>query len=136
MNQIVKITAENPTYTSIVPVSKEQAKILYNAKENPSARLSEFINKRIKFTDVFMEMADVMEKDENGNPTGVVNSTVKTILITPDGKGILTTSMGVARSLYSMFQIFGTPDTWEEPMECEVKQIDIGKNRTFKLEIC
>lgn len=135
-NAIIRINEENPAYTSMTVTTKEERKAFYNAVENPDHKLSEFINKKITFSNVSMEMSQVQARDDAGNPIpDTFNPAVKTVLVTPDGKGIISTSMGVARALYSMFQIFGTPDTWDEPMTCIVKQVEIGKNRTFKLEV-
>lgn len=136
MNEIIRITEDNPTFSSLVPTNREEQVLFYNAVENPTSKLSKFINKRIKFSNVFMEQVTICDKDDDGKPIpNTEKPTVKTVLITPEGEGILSTSMGVARSLYSMFQIFGTPDTWESPMEVEVTQVEIGKNRTFKLKV-
>lgn len=135
-NAIIRINEENPAYTSMTVTTKEERKAFYNAVENPEHKLSEFINKKVTFSNVSMEMSQVQARDDAGNPIpDTFNPAVKTVLVTPDGKGIISTSMGVARALYSMFQIFGTPDTWDEPMTVVVKQIEIGKNRTFKLEV-
>lgn len=135
-NAIVRISEDNPTYQSLVPKNREEQMTFYNALENPEEKLSAYINKRLKFTNVYMEQITICEKDDDGHPIpNTEKTTIKTVLITPDGKGILSTSMSVARSLYTMFQIFGTPDTWDAPMEVIVQQIDIGKNRTFKLKV-
>lgn len=138
MNAIVRINEENPTYSSmsLANASKEEKALFFNAVENPTEKLSKYINKRIKFTNVYMEQIIMCDKDDEGKPIPMTEKpTVKTVLITPEGNGIISTSMGIARALYSMFQIFGTPDTWDAPMECIVQQVDIGKNRTFKLKV-
>ena len=135
MNDLVKLTETGDQYSSLVPTSREEQKLFFNAVDNPTEKLSKYINKRIKFVNVFMERIDIVERDEDGNPTGVVNSTIKTVLITTDGNGVISTSMGIARALMTMFRVFGTPDTWDEPMECIVEQVEIGKNRTFKFKV-
>lgn len=135
MNELVKLNETGDQYSSLVPTSREEQKLFFNAVDNPTEKLSKYINKRIKFVNVFMERIDMVERDDEGNPTGVVNSTIKTVLITPDGNGVISTSMGIARALMTMFRVFGTPDTWDEPMECIVEQVEIGKNRTFKFKV-
>jgi hypothetical protein len=136
-NQIMKINDENLNYTSMTLASKRDKVTFYNAIQNPSSKLSEHINKKISFVHVAMSACEIQEKDDLGNPIpDAIHKTVKTIFVTPEGNGIITTSMGVARALLDMFNIFGTPDTWDEPMTCLVKQVEIGKNRTFKLEVC
>lgn len=135
-NAIIRITDENPSYTSLVANTRKEKAILVNAKSNPSHKLSEFINKKITFSNVCLEKTLIMEKDKDGNPTGEVHDAIRTVLITPDGDGIVSTSKGVAQSLYDIFSVFGTPDMWgDEPMEVIVRQIEIGKGRMFKLEV-
>lgn len=135
MYTVMRINEENPQYTSMALSSKEEMKAFYNAVENPTGRLSEFINKEFTFSNVSMELSQVAERDDSDNPTGNYNQVVKTVLVTPDGKGYISTSMGIARALYSLFALFGTPEVWDEPMTCLIKQVDIGKNRTYKLEV-
>lgn len=134
MNAIVRINDENPCYSSLVPSSREEQKLFFNAKENPQYKVSDFINKTFAFSNIFMEKTEIMEKDENGNPTGVVTDAIKTVFITNDGVGIVSTSKGIANAVYGLIQVFGTPDTWEEPMVVEVQQVELKNgNRTFKL---
>lgn len=136
-NAIIRIDDNNPTYCSLIAETRSEKAAFYNAVENPVAKLSEFINKKITFSNVFMTQTVITEKDDAGMPIpGTEKECIKTVLITPEGDGILSTSGGVARALFSMFQIFGTPDEWDEPMTVEVKQIDVGKNRTYKLNVC
>lgn len=131
-NEIIRITEETPSYCSMVAGTRQEQAILYNAVQNPDSKISDHINERIQFVNVKMDMVEI-EDDE----TGETRKAVKTVLITPDGKGIICTSNGIARCLMDMFSIFGTPDTWEgEVMECIVRQVETGKGRTFKLEVC
>ena len=132
--ELMRITDNNPTYCSMTVVSKEEKVKFYNAVQNCEKKISDYINKRISFNNIYLEKTEVMEKDKNGNPTGVITDAVKIVLIQPDGEGIVSTSKGILTSLYALFQIFGTPDTWDEPMEVEVKQIETAKGRTFKLQ--
>lgn len=135
MNELMRITDENPTYCSMVVSNREQQKAFYNAVQNCDKKMSDYINKELTFTDVYMEKTEVMEKDAKGNPTGVIQDAVKIVLILEDGTGVVSTSKGILTSLYAMFRIFGTPDMWEEPMTVCVKQIETTKGRTFKLEV-
>lgn len=136
MNELMNIKDTNFEYTSMQIASMEDKKKFYNAVENPTHKLSEFINKEIVIKDVSMVATQVQERDDLGNPIPEhYSDTIKTVIVTPEGDGIISTSMGLARALVSMFRIFGMPDTWDEPLRCTVKQVDVGKNRTFKLEV-
>ena len=136
MNELMNIKDSNFEYTSMQVATMEDKKKFYNAVENPTHKLSEFINKEIVIKDVSMVASQVQERDDAGNPIpDRYSDTVKTVIVTPEGDGIISTSIGLARALVSMFRIFGMPDTWDEPLRCTVKQVDVGKNRTFKLEV-
>lgn len=130
MFEIKRITDDNPTYCSLVPQTQHEKAILYNATQNPSHKLSEFINQRITFTNVFMEQVEIQDEE-----SGEIRKGVRTILFTPEGEGITATSNGVARSMYGIFSIFGTPDTWEDGVSVIVRQTETAKGRTFKLEV-
>jgi len=135
-NELMNIKDNNFEYTSMQVATVEDKKKFYNAVENPTSKLSEYINKEIIIKDVSMVASQVQERDDVGNPIpDQYSDTIKTVIVTPEGNGIISTSMGLARALVSMFRIFGTPDTWESPMRCVVKQVDVGKSRTFKLEV-
>ena len=109
--------------------SFEDRKAFFNAVQNPTSKVSDYINKRITIQDVYMEKAEYT--DDNGVTQGV-----KTVIITPEGEGILANSMGIAKALYGIFDIFGMPSSWNEPMTVEVKQVETPKGRYFKLEVC
>lgn len=131
-NEIIRINEETPAYCSMVAETRQEKAVLYNAVQNPDSKISDHINQKIQFINVKMEQVEMTDEE-----TGDTHKAIRTILITPDGKGILCTSNGIARSLYDMFSIFGTPDTWDgEVMECIVRQVETGKGRTFKLEVC
>lgn len=130
-NQIVRISEENQAICTMQVASTEDKKAFYNATQNPTAKVSDFINQTITIRDVYMEKAQYVDEE-----TGLVTDGVKTIIITPEGEGILANSMGVARSLYSLFDIFGMPSEWDEPITVKVKQIEVkGGNRYFKFEV-
>lgn len=134
-NAIVRITEDNPEYTSMRATTKEEQKKLYNAIENPDGKISSLINKRIKIENIHLIQAEITERDDDGNPTGYTIPVIKSTIITDNGKVYFSTSKGIYRALVSMCRAFGTPDTWDEPMEVEIQQMEIGKNRTFKIKV-
>lgn len=131
MFEIQRITDDNPMYCSMAAESKEEQAIIYNAMQNPTHKLSEFINQRVTFSNVFMEQVEITDEEDDG----VTRKAVRTVLITPEGEGIVATSNGVARSMYNLFKIFGTPESWEDSMSVIVRQVETAKGRTFKLEV-
>lgn len=126
---IQRIDDVNKSMTTMDCSTTEQKKIFFNAVQNPTSKVSDYINKQITIKDVYMEQAEY-EGDEG------VTKGVKTVIITPDGEGILANSMGVAKALYGIFDIFGMPSEWDEPMTVMVKQVETPKGRYFKFEVC
>ena len=126
---IQRISNDNESICTMELNSFEDRKAFFNAVQNPTSKVSDYINKRITIQDVYMEKAEYT--DDNGTTQGV-----KTVIITPEGEGILANSMGIAKALYGIFDIFGMPSSWNEPMTVEVKQVETPKGRYFKLEVC
>lgn len=125
---IQRIDDVNKSMSTMECNTTADKKIFFNAVQNPSSKVSDYINKEITIKDVYMEQAEY-EGD------GGVTKGVKTVIITPDGEGILANSMGVARALYGIFDIFGMPSEWDEPMTVMVKQVETPKGRYFKFEV-
>ena len=125
---VQRIDDVNKSMTTMDCNTREEKKLFYNAVQNPTAKVSDFINKTLTIADVYMEQAEY--NDDQGTTTGI-----KTVIITPDGQGILANSMGIAKALYGIFDIFGMPSEWDEPMTVEVKQVETPKGRYFKLEV-
>lgn len=129
-NAIKRISDENQSLCTMAVATTEDKKAFYNATQNPAHKISEFIDKSITIRDVYMEKATYVDED-----TGIVTDGVKTVIITPEGEGILAQSMGVARSLYALFDIFGLPSEWEEPLTVIVKQVDTQNGLYYKFEV-
>lgn len=113
-------------YCTLVCETVEQKKNLFNLTSNPSKKVSEMINKKIMLKDVYME--EVFLTDEE---TGEVNQGIRIILIDDKQEGYVCVSKGIKNSLQKLFSIFGTPNNWEKPIEIEVKQLTIGKDRNI-----
>lgn len=126
---IQRIDDVNRSMTTMETNTFEDRKTFFNAVQNPSSKVSEHINQQITIANVYMEQAEY-EGDE-GTTKGV-----KTVIITPDGEGILANSMGVAKALYGIFDIFGMPSEWDEPLTVWVRQVETPKGRYFKFEVC
>lgn len=113
-------------YCTLVCETVEQKKDLFNLTSNPKRKVSEMINKKIMLKDVYME--EVFLTDEE---TGEVNQGIRIILIDDKKEGYVCVSKGIKNSLQKLFSIFGTPNQWENPIEIEVKQLTIGKDRNI-----
>lgn len=120
---------ENQSLCTMSCDTVAEKKVFFNAVQNPSSKVSDYINQEIVIKDIFMEKA--FYEDGNGGMT----EGVKTIIITPDGSGILANSTGIAKSIFALFDIFGAPAEWDEPITCIVRQVETPNGRYFKLEV-
>lgn len=122
-NFIVELTAPaEACYCSVTADSEKDKVALYNATNNPTARLKSMINKPIKVKDVFVEVVQCVNKD-----TGEVKKCPRTVLIDDKGNSYTAVSLGVFSALRKLFAIFGTPDVWKDPIT--VTPIGVQKDK-------
>lgn len=109
------------------PGDKVQAKIVYNAMNNPTHKLADFINKKIVVENILIEVNDIMNDD-----TGDIDRVPRTVLISPDGTSYRATSKGVFNSIRNAYMAFG-PAPWAGGVEFEVKQVAVGRGQMLTL---
>lgn len=107
----------------------EQRKIVYNAMNNPENKLSDFINKKIKIENIYLEVCDFVN-----NETGEIDRAPKIVLISPDGKSYFTTAKGILNSINNACHVLGAMP-WPGGYEFEVKQRQVGKGKMLTLEM-
>lgn len=118
-------------YCSFVANTTDEKIKLYNAMTNPEKRVSEMVNKKIPLKDVYVEIVQMTNKE-----TGEVQPAPRIVLIDEKGTTYSCMSLGIFNSLKSLFNVFGTPDTWESPVIAEVLSIDRGERRVLSLRAC
>lgn len=120
---------ENQSLCTMTTETTAEKKVFFNAVQNPSSKVADYINQEIVIKDVYMEKAFYEDGD------GGMTEGVKTIIITPEGQGILANSNGIAKSIFALFDIFGMPAEWDEPITVTVRQVEVPAGRYFKLEV-
>lgn len=119
-NFIMSLTApKEACFCSLTADTAEKKKSLFNATNDPDHRIKEFVNKPIKVKDVFVEVVECTNRD-----TGEVRKCPRIVLIDDKGVSYTAVSIGVFSALRKIFSIFGTPDTWEEPITVTPKLIE------------
>lgn len=108
---------------------KEQAKIVYNAMNNPTYNLRDFVNKVIKVENVLIEISDLLNEE-----TGEIDRVPRTVLITPDGESYRATSKGVFNSIKNAYIALGEAP-WEGGIDFEVKQVSVGRGQMLTLQM-
>lgn len=111
------------------PGNKAQAKAVFNAMNNPTGRVKDLINKRIKVENILIEVNDLLNDE-----TGEVDRVPRCVLITPDGDSYTATSKGILNSIKNAYLAFGEAP-WEDGIEFEVKQKQVGKGSMLTLEM-
>lgn len=117
-NSLLVADSRRQTFSSWVPTTMEDRKAYYNAINMPGQKLSEAINMVVKVRHIYAETCEYKDRS-----TGEVIPGVRIVLIDDEGKSYNTSSIGVYNCLSKIFQIFGTPDVWTEPLAVRVKQI-------------
>ena len=127
-NLILFDDKEKNVFCSLSGESMEDKKKIYNAIQNADLLVNDCINKEILLRDVYCEKNVKNIIDEE---TGEVTSETKyrTILFDNDGVTYATGSYGIYNTLSRLFKIFGTPESWNEPLKVKIVKI---KNKHYK----
>lgn len=124
---LVAFNTENTelgTVQHFIDTSTREGKIkLYSALQN-AEKLEEHLNEPLNMTNAVAQVVRVVD-----DQTGETN-TVRIIIVTDDNKAYAATSPTLAAGLNTMFGIFGTPNTWTEPL-C-IKVVERRSRRGFK----
>lgn len=112
--------------------TKDDKKAFFNAIQNPDEQLRDHINKKIDLVNVYI--APVLL--ESSEEPGVKVQCPRIVLFGADGTSYTCVSVGVYNSLKTLFQTFGDPGEWDEPITVEVKQVSRGTNQLLTLKVC
>ena len=97
-------------YSSMNVQDHDQAVAFYNAVTNPIGKLKEHINETLNLVHVSVEPIEVKRED------GTTNIAPRIVLVTDAGESYSCVSVGVYAALKRIFALFGTPDTWKNPL--------------------
>lgn len=125
---LVAFNTENTelgTVQHFIDTSTREGKIkLYSALQN-AEKLDEHLNESLAMVNAVAQAVQVTD-----DQTGEVSNTVRVIIVTADNKAYAATSPTLAAGLNTMFGIFGTPNTWTEPLP--IKVVERRSRRGFK----
>lgn len=125
---LVAFNTENTelgTVQHFIDTSTREGKIkLYSALQN-AEKLDEHLNEPLAMVNAVAQAVQVTDEQ-----TGEVSNTVRVIIVTADNKAYAATSPTLAAGLNTMFGIFGTPNTWDEPLIIRV--VERRSRRGFK----
>ena len=97
-------------YSSMNVQDHDQAVAFYNAVTNPTGKLKEHVNETLNLVHVSVEPIELKRED------GTTNIAPRIVLVTDAGESYSCVSVGVYAALKRIFSLFGTPDTWKNPL--------------------
>ena len=105
-----EVMSTGMSYTDMDLSNIATAKDFYNAVSQPEMSLKECVNIPIAMSHVSVEVCEVHSEQD-----GVVIAP-RVVIIDKDGRSYRSVSVGVYQSLKRIFALFGTPDTWDDPL--------------------
>lgn len=120
---------ESNAFCSIKEDTLEAKKLVYNASNNPTHKIDDYINKEIALKDVFVEIIELANEN-----TGELEQAPRIVLIDDEGESYQCVSNGIFGSLKKLMAIFGEP-TWEDPIQVVVKQVKVKRGTMLTLEV-
>ena len=117
------------TFCSVQGGDRKAKALVYNAMNNPTHRIGDCINKKLKIRDVLAELIE-LENEE----TGEMQTVPRVVLIDDKGESYQAVSTGIFNAVKKAIAVFGAP-TWDDPLEIEVKQISLGKNQMLTFDV-
>lgn len=125
-----------PVYTTLDVSTKEGKKKLYQIKNHPDHTLSDYINKPIRITDIYVDVNPRMNKDPDSENFGCVEDKPRTVLIDENGESYVSgVSIGIFNAVKEIIRTFGDPSTWDEPLEVVPVNVKTPKGNMLSLDI-
>lgn len=125
-----------PAFTSLDVTTAAGKKKLYNITNRPDHNISDYINKDIRIKDIYVDVNPRMNKDKDSENYGVMEDKPRTVLIDENGESYIAgVSIGVFQAVREILRIFGTPDTWSEPLTVRPVTVRTPKGNMLSLEI-
>lgn len=111
-------------YCSKVAETEKEKKELFNALESCDALLNDCVGQEINIKDIYVEEKQVMDDE-----TGEIKTKYRTILFDENGQTYATGSYGIYNILKKIVQIYGLPESWENPLKVKVAKRPIGNGK-------
>lgn len=97
---------------------------LYSALQN-AEKLADHLNEPLHMVNAVAQSVQVTDEQ-----TGEMTNSARVIIVTDDDKAYAATSPTLLAGLNTMFGIFGTPNTWKQPIA--VKVVERRSRRGYK----
>jgi len=112
-----------------IDMSTMQGKVAVYQALADSESIADHLEEPFKLKDIIFQGVEVTSQQ-----TGEITPATRTILVAADGKRFSTVSDTIVSDLRTLTAIFGSPETWDEPLEVSVEERrGNNKNRYYKL---
>lgn len=133
MDFISGLTEKTLMYTSLNPKDDKEKAAAFNAMNNTQHRLADFINKKIKVTDIFCEVLTMTREDPKTGEV-VEQKAPRIVFIDEKGEGYGCVSIGIYGALKKMIAAYGQP-TWKPGITIEVKQVNRAEKQMLTFDV-
>lgn len=128
-NNIDSALENSSTCTFFIPETVEEKTAFFNALSAKSTNISEMIGKVINLTNVVFQGRNFTEEE-----TGEFRKAMRVIFIADDGEVYHSYSTGILNSVKTFLSVYGTPDTWGQPIPVTVERVTLKSGgQTFTL---
>ena len=110
------------------PGDAEAARIVFNALNNPTHKIKDYVNQKITVANVLVEANEILDEE-----TGELEKAPRCVLITPEGDSYMALSKGIFNSIKNAFISYG-PAPWSPAITFTVKQRSVGRGTMLTLE--
>lgn len=124
-----EVMATGMSYTDMDLSDVSTAKDFYNAVSQPDIALKECVNIPIAMKHVSVEVCELHD-EEKGDVVAP-----RVVIVDKDGKSYQAVSVGVYQSLKRIFMLFGTPDSWSEPLTVVPMLTSTKKGQVLSLRL-
>jgi hypothetical protein len=108
----------------------DKAQIL-NAMQNPDFKLADIQgSKVIMAKDILAHSVQLSDMN-----TGEMFIADRIVIICPNGQTVAGVSKGFKAGITNIFNIFGTPDKWNEPLPLFLRQVSTKKGHTYNINV-
>lgn len=95
---------------------RETSARIYNAMNNPTHRVADFINKRIDVVDYLIEVTEIVNEE-----SGIASTVPRVVLIDEAGDSYQAVSIGMANAVRNLVIACGDAP-WDPPVAIMIKQ--------------
>lgn len=100
----------------INPNDRKSAARVFDALNNPTYQVADFINKDIPVANILLEVAEIVNED-----TGEISRAPRVVLIDQEGNSYQAVSIGMFNAVKNAVRCFG-PAPWEPVLTFSIKQ--------------